>query len=75
MPKPEFEATTPATIRVALAKPLAPGHIIPGVPADGSAVELDAVYAKGYLNAGLIKQVAGTEAPQPVKIASTEEGA
>jgi len=69
MAKPEA-----TTVRVALAKPLAAGQWIPGVPADGSAVELDRVYAKGYLDAGLIKEVAEIEAPRPVKSASIEEG-
>jgi len=75
MPKPEFENATPATIRVALVKALPAGIIVPGVPVDGSAVEIDRVYAKGYLDAGLIKEVVeSSEAPRPVKIASVEEG-
>ena len=75
MPKPEFDNATPATIRVALTKPLAAGIIVPGVPVDGSAVEINRVYAKGYLDAGLIKEVVETtEAPRPVITASVEEG-
>jgi len=75
MPKPEFDKAAPATVRVALVKPLPAGIIVPGVPSDGSAVEIDRVYAKGYLDAGLIKEVVETsEAPRPVITASVEEG-
>lgn len=71
MGKPEFEARK--TVTVVLAKPIVGSQFIPGVPTDGSPAELDYVYAKGYLDAGLIKEAAQVEAPRVAKVASTEE--
>jgi hypothetical protein len=71
MGKPELDKST--TVRVCLVKPLAAGQFIPGVPTDGSVADLDSVYAKGYLDAGLIKEVAKVEAPLVATVASTEK--
>ena len=69
--KPEI--TESATITVVLAKPLADGNFIPGVKADGTASEVDRVYAAPYLKAGLIKEFVATEAPRVIKAASEVE--
>lgn len=71
MGKPDTEKST--TVRVVLAKPLASGFFIPGVPTDGSVAELDSVYAKGYLDAGLIKEAAKIEAPLVAETTSTDK--
>jgi hypothetical protein len=68
--KPETES---ATITVVLVKPLADGNFIPGVKADGTASEVDRVYAAPYLKAGLIKEFVATEAPRVTKAASEVE--
>jgi hypothetical protein len=69
--KPEI--TESATITVVLVKPLADGNFIPGVKADGTASEVDRVYAAPYLKAGLIKEFVATEAPRVIKAASEVE--
>ncbi len=69
--KPEI--TESATITVVLVKPLTDGNFIPGVKADGTASEVDRVYAAPYLKAGLIKEFVATEAPRVVKAASEAE--
>jgi hypothetical protein len=67
------ETTESATITVVLVKPLADGAVIPGIKADGSASEVDRVYAAPYLKAGLIKEFVATEAPRVAKAASEVE--
>jgi len=67
------ETTESATITVVLVKPLADGNFIPGVKADGTASEVDRVYAAPYLKAGLIKEFVATEAPRVTKVASEVE--
>lgn len=69
--KPEI--TESATITVVLVKPLADGAVIAGVHPDGTASEVDRVYAAPYLKAGLIKEFVATEAPRVAKDASVVE--